>query len=190
MTRSFTSVGIRTAALAAGVWFTLVAPAKAQIAPVEDSGKRVYVNGDSPTPRHGSTISSRSASSVVSHAPPDKLDLIVQDAEPSGAQPGPRAGESRDHHGIGLEPSGNLEQGSRGVDAVDSWDGTTFRCRQFLPIPSRMWRAGRRYLKSLLGSGTTAIYRRRWQPITRASEPLICSAASRHIGKRRGTYRN
>jgi len=80
MTRSFASAGTKVAILAVGVLFTLIAPAKAQIAPVEDSGKRVYVNGDSPTPRHGSTISFHPASSTASNAPPDKLDLIVQDA--------------------------------------------------------------------------------------------------------------
>ena len=60
------------------------ATAHGQIAPVEDSGKRVYVNGDSPTPRHGSTISPAMArsghASKVSYDPPDKLDRIVQDA--------------------------------------------------------------------------------------------------------------
>ncbi len=78
MTRS--SCGAMVAILAAGAWFAFATPAKAQIAPVEDSGKRIYVNGDSTTPRHGSTISFPAASRVVSNAPPDKLDLIVQDA--------------------------------------------------------------------------------------------------------------
>lgn len=71
-----------------------IAPAKAQIAPVvEDSGKLVFVNGDSRSknrdttiPRHGSTISLSGASSrpaansaTGSHAP-EELDRIVQDA--------------------------------------------------------------------------------------------------------------
>jgi soluble lytic murein transglycosylase-like protein len=79
--------GIAVAILVAGAWFAFVAPANAQIAPaVDDTGRRVYVNGDSPTARYGSTISSPSAASVgetsdiVSYAPPDKLDRIVQDA--------------------------------------------------------------------------------------------------------------
>jgi hypothetical protein len=80
MTRPFTIAGVNVAILAAGAWFAFAAPAHAQIAPVEDSGKRVYVNGDSTIPRYGSTISSPSARAGVSHAPPDKLDLIVQDA--------------------------------------------------------------------------------------------------------------
>ena len=77
--------GTMVAMLAAGVWLALATPAHAQIAPsVDDTGKRIYVNGDSPTARHGSTISSASANagrtSEVSFSPPDKLDRIVQDA--------------------------------------------------------------------------------------------------------------
>src|SRR5690348_16194069 len=85
MTRS--TCGTMVAVLAAGAWFAFATPAKAQIAPaVDNTGKRVYVNGDSPTRRHGSTISSPTApgssgtSTVVSYTPPDALDRIVQDA--------------------------------------------------------------------------------------------------------------
>jgi soluble lytic murein transglycosylase-like protein len=83
MARVMKSCGIFGAVLAAGAWFLLVAPVNAQIAPsVDETGKRVYVNGDSPTTGHGRTISSPStaSSAASSDAPTDKLDRIVQDA--------------------------------------------------------------------------------------------------------------
>jgi hypothetical protein len=61
MAKLTTSRRIKVAALAAGVLFSVVAPAKAQIAPTVDNGKRVYVNVYSPVRRHGSTISSPAA---------------------------------------------------------------------------------------------------------------------------------
>jgi hypothetical protein len=89
MAKLTTSRRIEVAILTAGVLFSVAAPAKAQIAPTVDNGKRVYVNVDSPTTRHGSTISSPTAASTSGSSsatgssaplPPDKLDRIVQDA--------------------------------------------------------------------------------------------------------------
>src|SRR5277367_4390003 len=80
---------ISVAILAAAAAFTLAVPAHAQIASyVDEHGKLIFVNGDSPKPHRGSTISSHpviaaaplvpSATSVAS--PPDRLDRIVRDA--------------------------------------------------------------------------------------------------------------
>ena len=80
---------ISVAILAAGAAFTLAVPAHAQIASyVDEHGKLIFVNGDSPKPHRGSTISSHpvivaaplipSATSVAT--PPDRLDRIVRDA--------------------------------------------------------------------------------------------------------------
>jgi len=80
---------ISVAILAAATAFTLAVPAHAQIASyVDEHGKLIFVNGDSPKPRRGSTISSHpvivaaplipSATSVAT--PPDRLDRIVRDA--------------------------------------------------------------------------------------------------------------
>jgi soluble lytic murein transglycosylase-like protein len=64
-------------------------PARAQIASyVDEHGKLVFVNGDSPRPHRGSTISSHSVIATASliptaervAAPPDRLDRIVRDA--------------------------------------------------------------------------------------------------------------
>ncbi len=91
-----------TVAIMAGVaWFSVPIPSRAQIATyVDDHGKLVYINGDSPVRRSGSTISSptadsrpRSAASTASLAPEldgsvsgpampvdDRLDRIVRQA--------------------------------------------------------------------------------------------------------------
>src|ERR1700722_10102602 len=80
---------ITVAVLAAGAWFTLASPARAQIAPsLDDRGKLVFTNGDSPTARHGSNMTAHSAPSLFASAtltgnaasPPDRLDRIVRDA--------------------------------------------------------------------------------------------------------------
>ncbi len=50
---------ITVAVLAAGTWFSLSRPVRAQIAPlVDDHGKLIYINGDSLSHRSRSTISS------------------------------------------------------------------------------------------------------------------------------------
>lgn len=50
---------VTVAVLAAGTWFSLSQPVRAQIAPlVDDHGKLVYINGDSLSHRSRSTISS------------------------------------------------------------------------------------------------------------------------------------
>jgi soluble lytic murein transglycosylase-like protein len=76
--------------VAAGIWFLLSVPSRAQIASyVDDHGKIIYVNGDSPRRRSGSTISPPSAvgatapagSSAQAAGPSDdRLDHIVQAA--------------------------------------------------------------------------------------------------------------
>src|SRR4029077_8220004 len=80
---------IAVAILAAGTWFTLAVPARAQIASyLDEHGKLIFVNGDSPRPHGGSTIGSHRAmtrASLISSAgseasPPDRLDRIVRDA--------------------------------------------------------------------------------------------------------------
>jgi len=80
---------ITAAVLAAGAWFTLASPSHAQIASyVDDYGKLVFTNGDSPAARHGSTISAHPAHplfpsvalSGAAATPPDRLDRIVREA--------------------------------------------------------------------------------------------------------------
>jgi len=78
---------IIVAILAAGTWLSLNTPVFAQIASYTDErGKLVYVNGDSPKARHGSTMSSPRgalwAGSAASPASPSSgpLDRIVRDA--------------------------------------------------------------------------------------------------------------
>jgi len=81
--RNCVSVAILAASLASAV------PVRAQIASyVDEHGKLIFVNGDSPKPRRGSTISKSHsvnaaeplapAASVAS--PPDRLDRIVREA--------------------------------------------------------------------------------------------------------------
>jgi soluble lytic murein transglycosylase-like protein len=80
---------ISVAILAAAASFALAIPARAQIASyVDEHGKLIFVNGDSPKPRRGSTI--RKPHSVNAAAPlipatsvaspPDRLDRIVREA--------------------------------------------------------------------------------------------------------------
>lgn len=80
---------ITVAVLAAGAWFTLASPSHAQIASyVDDHGKLVFTNGDSPNARHGSNMTARQAPSLFASAtltgnaasPPDRLDKIVREA--------------------------------------------------------------------------------------------------------------
>jgi hypothetical protein len=80
---------ITVAVVAAGAWFTLASPAHAQIASyVDDTGKLVFTNGDSPTARRGSTMSAHPARplfpsvalSESAATPPDRLDKIVREA--------------------------------------------------------------------------------------------------------------
>jgi len=78
---------INAAILAAGIWLSLAKPALAQIATSTDEhGKLVYVNGDSPKERHGSTMSSprsaEPAATATSPADPatEPLDRIVSEA--------------------------------------------------------------------------------------------------------------
>jgi soluble lytic murein transglycosylase-like protein len=103
-TRRFraTRASIAVAVSAAGFWLLLAAPSRAQIAAsVDEHGKVVYTNEDSPAARSGSTISSRSkavpavskpsatvpeggtaATSAVdsSQSGDDRLDRIVREA--------------------------------------------------------------------------------------------------------------
>lgn len=81
--------GITVAILAVGASLMLSTPTPAQIASYVDAGgKIVYVNGDSPVHRSGSTISSPTVSARLLQAsygkpaatPPDRLDRIVSDA--------------------------------------------------------------------------------------------------------------
>jgi soluble lytic murein transglycosylase-like protein len=80
---------ITAALLATATWCTMAMPARAQIASyVDEHGKLVFVNGDSPRPHRGSTISSHPVIATASliptaesvAAPPDRLDRIVRDA--------------------------------------------------------------------------------------------------------------
>src|SRR5262249_39033786 len=85
---------IFAAILAATAGLALAAPSHAQIASyVDEHGKLIFVNGDSPKPHGGSTISShRPSEGAVNVAsprfsaaqpaapPPDRLDRIVREA--------------------------------------------------------------------------------------------------------------
>lgn len=79
--------------LVAGGWLLTAAASRAQIASyVDGHGKLIYINGDSPAHRRGSTMSSQPAaaggatSDVTTSdgestaSPPDRLDRIVKDA--------------------------------------------------------------------------------------------------------------
>jgi soluble lytic murein transglycosylase-like protein len=92
-TRTMNKNCIPVAVLVAGAFFALSSPLRAQIATqVDEHGKLVFVNGDSPNARRGSTISptaggphSRSALSAESAAETlgandGRLDRIVRDA--------------------------------------------------------------------------------------------------------------
>jgi soluble lytic murein transglycosylase-like protein len=81
--RNCISVAILAANLASAV------PARAQIASyIDEHGKLIFVNGDSPKPRRGSTISKSHsvndtdplATAVSVASPPDRLDRIVREA--------------------------------------------------------------------------------------------------------------
>ena len=64
-----TKTGTTVAVLAAVVWFALPYTSHAQLASyVDEHGKVIYVNRDSPAPRNGSTISSPSAGPQASSA--------------------------------------------------------------------------------------------------------------------------
>ena len=86
--RTMTRNCIAVATLAAGMWFSLATPSHAQIAPsLDERGKLIFVNMDSPAPGSGSTISSHPGASLNSSlhqpnsaTPPDRLDRIVREA--------------------------------------------------------------------------------------------------------------
>lgn len=66
---AMTKTSLTWALLVAGTWFSLPTRSHAQIAPVvDDNGKLVFVNGDSPKARGGSTISSPPAPSEARYA--------------------------------------------------------------------------------------------------------------------------
>ena len=77
-------------AVVTAIWLSLSVPSQAQIASyVDNHGKVVFVNGDSPRHKRGSTISSSSASRASANSPGfpaqsaasgDRLDSIVQAA--------------------------------------------------------------------------------------------------------------
>jgi len=78
---------IVSAILAAGLCLTASVPARAQIASyVDEHGRLVYTNADSPSRRSGSTISSpaaalaKSASPAAPITPPDRLERLVREA--------------------------------------------------------------------------------------------------------------
>jgi len=77
---------IAIAILVAGAWLILAMPTYAQIAgSVDERGKLIFVNEDSPSARHGSTMNGSSAASLPplnataegSASPPDRLERIV-----------------------------------------------------------------------------------------------------------------
>jgi len=81
--------GVLVAGLAVVSLLSLPANTRAQIASsVDERGKLVFVNGDSPAPRYGSTMKGSSDASTDPLAvpsgkltpPPDRLDRIVRDA--------------------------------------------------------------------------------------------------------------
>lgn len=77
---------IAVAILAAGFLLLLATPGHAQIASyVDASGKRVYVNGDSPAPRSGSTIKKPATTAAKPAAP--KADLSLSKAAPPDSDP-------------------------------------------------------------------------------------------------------
>jgi soluble lytic murein transglycosylase-like protein len=74
---------ISVAILAAAAWLSQATPVCAQIASyLNEQGKLVFVNEDSPRTRHGSTISARLVASKgpLLSTPPDRLDGIVREA--------------------------------------------------------------------------------------------------------------
>jgi soluble lytic murein transglycosylase-like protein len=77
---------IAVAILATGTWLILASPSRAQIASsVDENGKLIFVNQDSPAPLHESTMNGSSAASLKfygsttegSASPPDRLERIV-----------------------------------------------------------------------------------------------------------------
>ncbi|MGB0036970.1 MAG: lytic transglycosylase domain-containing protein [Candidatus Acidiferrales bacterium] len=75
---------ISVAVVVLGAWLWTAMPVQAQIATyVDEHGKLIFVNGDSPAAHGGSTISPRpgaSKSGPEAAAPPDHLEKIVREA--------------------------------------------------------------------------------------------------------------
>jgi soluble lytic murein transglycosylase-like protein len=78
MSKSCISVAI----VLAVAWFTVATAAHAQISTsVDEHGKHIFVNGDSPARGSGSTMNLRApASAQTKSSPPDRFDGIVLDA--------------------------------------------------------------------------------------------------------------
>lgn len=152
---------IAVAVLAAG--FLLATPGHAQIASYTDaSGKRVFVNGDSPAPHSGSTISKSGARATSSTAeekpvmpsrtdspsPDDRMEQIIQDAA-ARHQVDPALVKAVINTESGWNPTAVSRKGAMGL--MQLIPGTAQRFGVGNPYdPAQNVEGGTTYLKTLL----------------------------------------
>jgi len=148
---------IVVAMLAAGMWFSLASPCRAQIAPsLDEKGKLVFVNVDSPAPGSGSTISSHPGGSLApsfnqadSAAPPDRLERIVRDAA-ERHQVDPALVKAVISTESGWNPRAISRKGAVGLMQLVPETAQRFGGGSNLFDPAQNVEAGTTYLKSLL----------------------------------------
>lgn len=150
---------IAVAILAAGYLLFLPSPGQAQIASYIDAqGRRVYVNGDSPKPRSGSTINTRASQSAASRPsapslqtasyPGDRMDDIVNDAA-ARHQVDPALVKAVINTESGWNPVAISRKGAVGL--MQLIPGTAQRFGVGNPFdPAQNVEAGTSYLKALL----------------------------------------
>ena len=152
---------ITVSVLIAGAGLFTASASRAQITSfVDEHGKRIYVNGDSPQPRHGSTISSPSvalpdlplppvlAYGRPSTQPPDHLDRIVQEAA-TRHQLDPALVKAVISQESGWNPQAISRKGAIGLMQLEP--GTAQRFGVANPFdPAQNVEGGTSYLKALL----------------------------------------
>ena len=149
---------ITVAILAAG-YLLLAIPGQAQLASYIDAqGKRVYINGDSPKPRSGSTINRRTSQSAASQPsapslqtasyPGDRIDKIVNDAA-ARHEVDPALVKAVINTESGWNPAAISRKGAVGL--MQLIPGTAQRFGVGNPFdPAQNVEAGTSYLKTLL----------------------------------------
>lgn len=147
---------IVVAMLAAGMWFTLASASRAQIAPsLDEKGKLVFVNVDSPAPGSGSTISSHPGGSLASSfgqtnsaTPPDRLDRIVREAA-ERHQVDPALVKAVISTESGWNPNAVSRKGAVGLMQLIPETAQRYGVNNSFD-PAQNIEGGSRYLKSLL----------------------------------------
>lgn len=150
---------IAVAILAAGYLLLIPKPGQAQLASYTDAqGKRVYINGDSPKPRSGSTINTQASKSAASRSstpslepvsyPGDRMEQIVDDAA-ARHQVDPALVRAVINTESGWNPVAISRKGAVGL--MQLIPGTAQRFGVGNPFdPAQNVEAGTSYLKALL----------------------------------------